>query len=172
MEIRSGAMSESNILSGWRKSGICPINRLIPLSSHFVKDPNARERSGPIISSPNTPILAVVVRNNAEESERSGRLRIRELEQQNREKDAEIARLKAELKFANEALALTATTKKRKIAKSKVDSNEKLVSFEFILDTQAAVDLEEEEERKRAERRAKKQKRRQKTLKMLFINVF
>ena len=153
MQIRPQAMSESNILSGWRKSGISPLDRSIPLSSHFVKDPVVRDRLNPIIPPPNQPILspeAAVV------TERDARVRIRELEVENRAKDAEIALLKAELKIANKTLALHATTKKRKAVKPPVDSNEKLVSFEAVLNTQAAVDLEEEEERKRAERRAKK----------------
>jgi len=53
---------------------------------------------------------------------------------------------------------LLSSIKKRKRVKPKVDSNEKLVSYQAILDTQEAADLEEEEERKRAERRAKKAK--------------
>ena len=37
-----------------------------------------------------------------------------------------------------------------------MDSNEKLISFQAILGTQKAAELEKEEEQKRAERRAKK----------------
>ncbi len=40
------------------------------------------------------------------------------------------------------------------------NSNEKLVSFQTMLEIQKTTDLEEEEERKRAERRAKKAKKR------------
>jgi hypothetical protein len=156
MQIRPQAMSESNIMSGWRKGGISPLNRSIPLSFHFVKDPTARDRLNPIISAPISLILPVVV---PDETERDLRTRVRALERENTAKDAEIALLKAELKIANEALALQTTTKKRKAVKPPVDSNEKLVSFEAVLNTQAAVDLEEEEERKRAERRAKKAKK-------------
>ena len=152
-------MSESNILSGWRKSGISPLDRTKPLSSHFVKDSAARDRQNPIISAPISLISPVVARNDADVSERDFRIRVRALEAENRAKDAQIACLKAELKIANEAIALHTTTKKRKIVKPAVDSNEKLVSFEAVLNTQAAVDLEEEEERKRAERRAKKAKK-------------
>ena len=153
MQIRSQAMSESNILSGWRKSSISPLDRSISLFSHFVKDPAARERLEPVILLLNPSIPARV---NAVLSERDMRTRIRDLEGANRAKDAEITRLKAELKIANEALALYTTTKKRKMVKQPVDSNEKLISLEAILHTQEAARLEEEEERKRAERRVAK----------------
>ena len=156
MQIRPQAMSESNILSGWRKSGISPLDRAKPLSSHFVKNPVVRDRLNLIVSPLNLPIPP---QNEAVMSERNARVRIRELEREVGAKDAEIARLKAELKITNEALALHTTTKKRKIVKPAVDSNEKLVSFEAVLNTQKAVDLEEEEEKKRAEQRAAKAKK-------------
>ena len=70
MDIRPAVMSESNILSECRKSGICPLNRLIPLSSHFVKNLAARNRLELIISDLNTSVLPVVMQNNAELSER------------------------------------------------------------------------------------------------------
>jgi hypothetical protein len=44
-KIRAKAMSRSNIESGWRRSGIYPLDRQIPLSSPFVKDVSGTSKS-------------------------------------------------------------------------------------------------------------------------------
>ena len=66
--------------------------------------------------------------------------------------------LQSQLKIANDLITSISTIKKRKKVKPTVDSNEKLVLFQAILETQKAAELEKEKKQKRAERRAKKAK--------------
>jgi hypothetical protein len=155
-QIRPIAITKSNIESGWRKSGIYPLDPSIPLNSKWVKQAAVRQQAVPMQFTPNLPSIDLV---DAVLSERDWRAKIRDLEAEIRARDARIALLESQLKIANDALALQASVKKRKLVKPRVDSNEKLISFEAIIGTQEAADLEEEEERKRAERRAKKAKK-------------
>ena len=82
---------------------------------------------------------------------RSQARRIEELE-------AENAFLKAQLKIAEEALASTQASKKRKKIDKTGDSNAKLISIEDILHSQQLQDLKEAEDQATKEQRAKKAK--------------
>ena len=154
-EIRPLVMSQSNIVSGWRKSGIHPLNSDEPLSTPFMKEQIARERSLTAIPPPNEPEPTrgdPVLRED-----REARNLIRNLEKVLAEKQAKTALLTVQLEQANEQITQLSTSKKRK--KIRIDSNEKLASFKAIRNTQEAQELERVEEEKRAKRRAKKAKK-------------
>ena len=86
----------------------------------------------------------------AELSDRDVRARIRKLEQALEKEKTNNALLTAQLNQTNEYIKNLTVTKKRKIIKPKVDSNEKLISYQAIMGTQETADLEAEEEEKRA----------------------
>jgi DDE superfamily endonuclease len=154
-EIRAQSMSKANVESGWRKSGIYPLNSDQPLNTPFIKEQVARERLPPPESTPKTPIP---MRGEPEDlGERDARTQIRDLQKQVKKLEAKNAALATQLAHAHEQITALTVTKKRK--KIKVDSNEKLASFKDILNTQAAQDLEAVEEEKRAERRRKRAKK-------------
>lgn len=154
-EIRPLVMSQSNIASGWRKSGIHPLNSDEPLSTPFMKEQIARERSLTAIPPPNEPELT---RGDSVLGEdREARNLIRNLEKALAEEQAKTALLTVQLEQANEQITQLSTSKKRK--KIRIDSNEKLASFKAIRNTQEAQELERVEEEKRAKRRAKKAKK-------------
>lgn len=154
-EIRPLVISQCNVASGWRKSGIYPLNSDEPLSTPFMKEQIAREQ----------PLTAISPLNEPEPTrddpvlveDRETRFLIRNLERQLAEEQAKTALLTVQLEQANAQIAELSTSKKRK--KIHVDSNEKLASFKAIRNTQEAQELERVEEEKRAKRRAKRAKK-------------
>ena len=88
-------MSRSNVESGWRKSGIYPLNSEQPLNTPFMREQITRE--GPLVpeSPPEQPNQA---RGESDmevdvEENRAARLRIRDLEKQVRDLTAQNALL-------------------------------------------------------------------------------
>jgi hypothetical protein len=155
-QIRPLAISKANIESGWRKSGLYPVDVEQPCKTRWVKDiPAARGQTAPIQRPEPTPTPLV----DAVFDERTARARIRGLERDVESRDARILSLESQLNITNGLIASMTTQKKRKIVKPKVDSNEKLISYQAIVGTQEAADLEIQEENARKERRAKKAKR-------------
>jgi hypothetical protein len=149
---RIAGLEKSNIRSGWKKSGLWPINIAKPLDTKFVKDVAARE--APIERPPlrNITNLPSTLLNLDERGARVVQLvHGRDL----KTKDAQIAMLTAQLKQTENRLALCESKNKRKRVQNE-DSNEKLISVKSVLGTQALAEREQEEELKRHERKVKR----------------
>ena len=105
-------MSKRNIESGWRKSGIYPLNVDEPLKTPFVKEQIAI-RGDSTVQTP-TKTAERVREESVELEERDTRTIIRNLQKQIRELEAKNTLLATQLEHKDEEIARLSAPKKRK----------------------------------------------------------